>query len=85
MADNLPASAGDSGSIPDPGRPPREGNGGWLQYSCLGNPIDRRAWWAIVCGVTKSWPRRSDSAADYEHIHSGVYLLSDSVNTSVTR
>ena len=58
---NLPASAGDTGSISDPGRPLREGNGNWLQYSCLGNPIDRRAWWAIVRGVTRSRPRLSDS------------------------
>ena len=32
--------------------------GGWhgnpLQYSCLGNPMDRGAWWATVCGVTKT-------------------------------
>ena len=30
---------------------PREGNDTLLQYSCLGNPIDKRTWWAIVCGV----------------------------------
>ena len=34
-----------------------EGNGSSLQYSCLGNPIDRKAWQAIVHGVTKSWTR----------------------------
>ena len=32
-----------------------EGNGNLLQCSCLGNPIDRRTWWPIVHGVTKSW------------------------------
>ena len=41
-------SAGDLGSIPG------EGNGNPLQYSCLGNPMDRGAWWAIVHEVTKS-------------------------------
>ena len=30
-------------------------NGTPLQYSCLGNPMDRGAWWATVHGVTKSW------------------------------
>ena len=30
-----------------------EGNGNPLQYSCLGNPMDREAWWATVHGVTK--------------------------------
>ena len=33
---------------------PREGNGNSLQYSCLGNPTDRGAWWATVHGVAKS-------------------------------
>ena len=31
-----------------------------LQYSCLGNPMDRRAWWATVHGVAKSWTGLSD-------------------------
>ena len=33
--------AGDTDSVPGPGRAPGEGNGNPLQYSCLGNPIDR--------------------------------------------
>ena len=41
---NLPASAGDTGSIPGSGRSPREGSGNLLQYSCLENPTDRGAW-----------------------------------------
>ena len=36
-----PANAGDMGSIPGSGRSPGEGNGNPLQYSCLGNPMDR--------------------------------------------
>ena len=43
---NLPASAGDVGSIPRWGRSPGEGNGNPLQYSCLENAMDRGAWWA---------------------------------------
>ena len=45
-------NAGDAGSIPGSGRSPGEGNGNPLQYSCLGNPMDRGAWWATVHGVT---------------------------------
>ena len=37
-----------------------EGNGNPLQYSCLENSMDRRAWQAAVRGVTKSWIRLSD-------------------------
>ena len=50
---NPPASAGDEGSIPGLGRSPEEGNGNPLQYSCLGNPMDRGAWRATVHGVAK--------------------------------
>ena len=35
------------------GRSPGEGNGNLLQYSCLGNPMDRGSWWAIVHGVAR--------------------------------
>jgi len=47
---NLPAYAGDLGSIPGSGRSPGEGNGNSLQYSCVGNPTDRGSWWASVHG-----------------------------------
>ena len=52
---NPPANAGNVGSVPGWGRSPGEGNGNLLQYSCLGNPMDRGAWWVTVRGVTKSW------------------------------
>ena len=39
---------------------PGEGNGYLLQYSCLGNPRDRGAWWVTVHGVAKSWTRLRD-------------------------
>ena len=52
---NLPANAGDLGSIPESERFPGEENGYPLQYSCLGNPMDKGAWWATVPGVEKSW------------------------------
>ena len=59
---NLPEEAGgsrDAVSILQSGRPPGEGNGNPIPYSCLGNPMDRRAWWATVCGVAESWTQRS--------------------------
>ena len=49
----LPARAGDTSSIPGLVRALGEGNGNPLQYSCLGNPMDREAWWAAVHGVAK--------------------------------
>jgi len=57
---NRPASAGDrsdTGSVPGLGRLPGGGNGNPLQYSCLGNPMDREAWWAAVHRVAKSRTR----------------------------
>ena len=57
MVQNLPAKAGDAregGSISGWGRSPGLGNGNLLQYSCLGNFMDRGAWQAIVHGVTKN-------------------------------
>ena len=50
-------NVGDPGLIPGLGRSPGEGNGNPLQYSSLGNPRDRGAWWAILHGVTKSRTR----------------------------
>ena len=55
VAKNPPDKAGDSSLIPGLGRSPGGGNGNPLQYSCLGNPMDRGAWRAVVHGVTKSW------------------------------
>ena len=50
---NSACSAGDRSSNPGLGKSPGEGNGNLLQYSCLGNPMDRGAWWAIVHGGHK--------------------------------
>ena len=47
-------NAGDLGSIPGSGRAPEEGNGNPVQYSCLENPMNGKAWWAAVHGVTES-------------------------------
>ena len=53
MVKNLPANARDLGLIPRSGRSPGEENGNPLQYSCLGNPMERGAWQVTVYGVTK--------------------------------
>ena len=53
-------STGDPGSIPGSGRSTGEGNGYPLQYSCLGNPMDRGAWQGQVHGVAKSQTQLSD-------------------------
>ena len=50
---NLATSAGDMGLISGSGRFPGEGNGSLLQYSCLGNSMDRGAWQATVHGLAK--------------------------------
>ena len=49
-------NVGDAGSLPRLGRSPGEE----LHYSCLGNPMDRGAWWATVRGVTESQKGLSD-------------------------
>ena len=53
MVKNPPANAGQAGSLSGLGGSPGEGNGNPLQYSCLGNPMDRGVWWTIVHGIEK--------------------------------
>ena len=55
MVRNLPANAGDTSSILGWGRSLEEGNGNPLQYSCLGNSMDRGAWWVTAHGVVESY------------------------------
>jgi len=50
---NPPPNAGNVSLTPGMGRSSGEGNGNLLQYSCLGNPMDRGAWWTTVHGVAK--------------------------------
>ena len=61
---NLPANAGDLGLIPGSGRSPRERNGNPLQYSCLGNPMDRRTWHVQSMGsqgVRHDWEQHNNN------------------------
>ena len=54
MLKNLPARAGDAGLIPGLGRSSGEGNGNPLQYSCLGNPMDKKE----LGGLWSMWSQR---------------------------
>ena len=66
---NPPVNARDVGLISGSGRSPGESNGNPLQYSCLGNPMDRGAWWATVYGVAKSWTRLSMHTHSQAHTY----------------
>ena len=57
---NSPVNAGDMGIIPELRRYPGVGNGNPFHYSCLGNSMDRVAWWATVRGSQKSWTQLSN-------------------------
>ena len=74
MADGKASArnAGDPGSIPGSGKSPEEGNGNPLQYSCLGNPMDRGTWWATVHGVAKSRTRLSDFTFTFKLKEEGI-------------
>ena len=72
MVKNLPANAGDVGLIPGLGRSPGERNGNPLQYSSLGNTMDRGAWWATVHGATKGRARLS--------MHLAIKMVRSNVN-----
>ena len=66
-------------SIPGSGRSPAAGTGNPLQYSCLENPMDRGAWWAIVHGVAESdmtEHARTDKLAEFSEPQL-PYLLDD--------
>ena len=71
MVKNLSANAGDAGDmglILGSERCPGVGNGNSLQYSCLGNPMDRGDWWATVHGMAKSWTRLSAHTGRGDHL-----------------
>ena len=80
---NLPASRGDAGLIPGSGRSPGGGNDNLLQYSCLENPMDRGAWWAIVHGVAKNWTQLSYWACMHARVSPGVLSSRQEKMTSI--
>ena len=64
----------DAGLIPGSGRFPGGEHGNPLQYSCLENPMDRGAWWAIVHRVTKSWAWLKRHCT-HVHVHTHTYNI----------
>ena len=72
LVKNIPAKEGDARNtavIPGSGRSPREGDGNPLQYSCLGNPMDRGAWWATIHGFPKGQTQLITCARAHTHTH----------------
>jgi len=68
---NLPANEGDvrdAGSIPGLGKCPGEEHGNPLQYSCLENPTDIGAWWAIVHEVEKNQTRLKQLSTEHQYL-----------------
>ena len=84
---HLAYNAGDLGSILGLGRSSGEGSGNPLQYSCLENPMDRRAWWAIVHWVAKSWTRLSDFTFTFyvPGMYSSEYEFNKNVTTAAIK
>ena len=83
---NPPASAGDArnaGLISGLGRSPGKGNGNPLQYSCLENSVDRRAWQATVQGMAKSqtWLSTEHTSKLYTYTYT---CIKNSQNSTVT-
>ena len=72
---NPPENAGDMDLIPVLGRFTGEGDGNPLQYSCLENSMDRKAWWATVHRVAKSWTLLSVHARACAHTHTHTPMV----------
>ena len=71
---NPPVNVGDTSLIPGSETSPGEGNSNPFQYSFLGNPMDRGAWWATVLGVQKSWTQLSYQITAKQEISPGKRL-----------
>ena len=75
---NPPANAGDECLIPGSGRSPGKGNGYPLQYSCLGNPMDRGAWQATVYGITNE-SDMTEQLNNNKYYKSALFHISQSI------
>ena len=67
-------NVGNPGLIPGLGKSPGEGNSNPVQYSCLGNPIDRGAWWSSAHGVAKRLTQLSNEHFHFLHIYLQIDL-----------
>ena len=74
-------SAGDTGSLPGPGRSPGEGNGNPLQYSQLENPMHREAWWVTVHWGTRVGHNLETATATAKSLQS-CPILCDAIDGS---
>ena len=87
LVKNPAADAGDASLIPGSGRSPGEGNGNLLQYSCLGNPMNRGAWWATIHGIAKESDRTEQLTftfnAHFKVANGIVYHFSILISTSL--
>ena len=76
---NPPANAGDTGSIPGWERSPGGQHGNPLQYSCLGNPMDREDWRATVHGIPRGQTQlnqlRMHAKSDYGDGCTDLYIV----------
>ena len=80
MVKNPPTNAGESRDVEfDPWieMTPLGGNSNPLQYSCLGNPMDRGAWWATVHGVSRSQTQLNTQHSLYSYVCIYVYYVLD--------
>ena len=68
MVKKPPANAGDLGWIPELGGSPGGERGNPLQYSCLENPMDSRAWQGIVHRVAKSWAQLKQHSTCHKNL-----------------
>ena len=80
MTKSPPANAGDVGLIPGSGRSPGGGNGSPLQYSCLENSRDRKAWQATVHGDRKE-SGKTEKLSKYTHTNDGDYTSKQKIPT----
>ena len=74
--------AGDSGSIPGLGRSLGGGHDNPFQYSCLENPMDRGAWWAMVHRGAKDWSDLAHSTCGHLVSHPYLALILSSLSNS---
>ena len=75
---NSPSNAGDAGdvgSLPGSGRSPRIGNGNPLQYSCLGNLMDRGAW-----GCCNPWGHKESDTTEFVHCQVNSFRINGGIN-----
>ena len=68
LGSSVVKNPGDTSLSSESGRAPGEENGNLLQYSCLGDPMDRRAWWGTVPGVTRVRHAKAFDCVDYNKL-----------------